>query len=125
MAIALDVSKGRADVAIINQSGTVLNGSGGYDDTRAGHDRLSEVLRDLRRQHPNARLIADVEATGGYERSWVAFFSTRTAGWTISDPKDGDRPCRHRFRVGQDDLKRSTSTAYYPDGVTTVPNAAA
>jgi transposase len=74
LAIGLDVSKGRADIVIINQSGTVLNGSGGYDDTRSGHDRLSSVLRDLRRQHPDARLIAGVEATGGYERTWVAFF---------------------------------------------------
>ena len=74
MALGLDVSKGRADIMIINQSGTELKGSGGYDDTRAGHDRLSEVLRSLRRQYPEARLIAGVEATGGYERSWVAFF---------------------------------------------------
>ena len=74
IAIGIDVSKGRADIAIINQSGTVLGGSGGYDDTRSGHDRLSSALRDLRREHPEARLIAGVEATGGYERTWVAFF---------------------------------------------------
>lgn len=74
IAIGIDVSKGRADIAIINQSGTALGGSGGYDDTRSDHDRLSSVLHDLRRQHPEARLIAGVEATGGYERTWVAFF---------------------------------------------------
>ena len=73
IAIGIDVSKGRADIAIINQSGTVLSGSGGYDDTRSGHDRLSARLRELRREHPEARLIAGVEATGGYERTWVAF----------------------------------------------------
>lgn len=74
IAIGLDVSKGRADIAIINQSGTLLAGSGGYDDTRAGHDRWSAALTALRRQYPDARLVAGVEATGGYERSWVAFF---------------------------------------------------
>jgi len=74
IAIGIDVSKGRADIAIINQSGTILKGSGGYDDTRADHDRLSAVLRELRREHPDTRLIAGVEATGGYERSWVGFF---------------------------------------------------
>lgn len=72
--IGLDVSKGRADVEIINQSGTRLAGSSGYDDTREGHDRLSVVLRDLRQRYPEAKLIAGVEATGGYERNWVAFF---------------------------------------------------
>lgn len=74
IAIGIDVSKGRADIAIINQSGTLLTGSGGYDDTRADHDRLSSVLRDLRRAHPEARIIAGLEATGSYERTWVAFF---------------------------------------------------
>lgn len=72
--IGLDVSKGRADVAIINQSGTRLTGSCGYDDTREGHNRLSTVLQDLRQRYPEAKLIAGVEATGGYERNWVAFF---------------------------------------------------
>ena len=84
IAIGIDVSKGRVDIAIINQSGTLLTGSGGYDDTRAGHDRLSSVLRDLRREHPEARLIAGVEATGGYERTWVAFFRReQQAGRTV------------------------------------------
>ena len=85
IAIGIDVSKGRADIAIINQSGTVLSGSGGYDDTRSGHDRLSARLRDLRREHPEARLIAGVEATGGYERTWVAFFQReRHAGRAVA-----------------------------------------
>lgn len=74
IAIGIDVSKGRADIIIINQSGTALSGSSVYDDTRDGHDRLSSVLRDLRRDHPDAKLIAGVEATGGYEQTWVAFF---------------------------------------------------
>jgi transposase len=74
IAFGIDASKGRADIEVYNQSGTRLSGSCGYDDTRAGHDRLSEVLRDLRRQYPEAKLIAGVEATGGYERNWVAFF---------------------------------------------------
>lgn len=74
IAIGIDASKGRADIAIINQSGTVLRGSGGYDDTWAGQDRLTTTLRELRQLHPEARLIAGVEATGGCERTWVAFF---------------------------------------------------
>lgn len=77
--IGIDVSKGRADIEIINQSGTRLAGSCGYDDTREGHDRLSAVLQDLRRRYPEAKLIAGVEATGGYERNWVAFFRREQA----------------------------------------------
>lgn len=72
--IGNDVSKGRADIAIINQSGTLLKGSGGYDDTRKGQDDFAAKLWELHRQFPEARLIAGVEATGGYERTWVKFF---------------------------------------------------
>ena len=85
IAIGIDVSKGRSDIVIINQSGTALSGSSVYDDTRDGHDRLSSVLRDLRRDHPDAKLIAGVEATGGYERTWVAFFKReQQAGRAVS-----------------------------------------
>jgi transposase len=74
ISIGVDVSKGRADVAIINQSGTMFAGSGGYDDTRSGHNLLSKVLQEIRERHPLVRFVAGVEATGGYERNWVGFF---------------------------------------------------
>lgn len=77
--IGIDVSKGRADIAFINQSGTLLNGSGAYDDTPEGHSRLQTALQELRHRHPDARLLAGVEATAGYERSWVAFFAREQA----------------------------------------------
>ena len=73
--IGIDVSKGRADIAFLNQSGTQLTGSGAYDDTHAGHTRLQAALQEVRHRHPDAQLIAGVEATAGYERSWVAFFA--------------------------------------------------
>lgn len=84
IALGIDVSKGRADIAIRNQSGTQLAGSGGYDDTQQGQERLRTVLGELHRRHPQARLIAGVEATGGYERNWVAFFQReRAAGLPV------------------------------------------
>ena len=67
-----DVSKGRMDVAIINQAQTLLDGSGSYDDTRRDHDRLGERIRLLRERHPDAEIRIGVEATGGYERNWLA-----------------------------------------------------
>lgn len=73
--IGIDVSKGRADIVFLNQSGTQLAGSGAYDDTHAGHTRLQAAIQEVRHRHPDAQLIAGVEATAGYERSWVAFFA--------------------------------------------------
>ena len=75
IAFGIDVSKGRADIVFLNQSGTQLAGSGAYDDTHAGHTRLQAEIQELRHRHPDARLIAGVEATAGYERNWVALFA--------------------------------------------------
>lgn len=74
IAIGCDVSKGRCDVAIINESGTLLAGSGGYDDNRRDHERLRRVLIDLRDANPEAEIMVGLEATGGLERNWIAFF---------------------------------------------------
>jgi transposase len=76
IAIGLDISKGRCDVAILNQSGTLLAGSGGYDDNRRDHDRLQAVLMSLREKWPEARIVVGMEATGGLELNWMAFFRT-------------------------------------------------
>jgi transposase len=46
---------------------------------------LSVVLRQLRQAHPEARLLAGVEATGGFERTWLAFFQReRAAGRSVA-----------------------------------------
>ena len=73
-AIGGDVSKGRVDVVFLNQSGTVLAGSGAYDDNHAGHVRLRDHVRALEQAHPEAEIRVGVESTGGYERNWLALF---------------------------------------------------
>lgn len=85
IAIGIDVSKGRADIAFINESGTVLAGSGGFDDTRAGHDRLEGIIQGFRLRFPDAKLIAGLESTGGHERNWLGFFrSLQSTGRQVS-----------------------------------------
>lgn len=71
-AVGADVSKGRVDVVFLNQSGTVLKGSGAYDDNHAGHVGLRDHLRALEAAHPEAEIRVGVESTGGYERNWLA-----------------------------------------------------
>lgn len=73
IAIGVDVSKGRADIAILNESRARLL-SQVYDDTAAGHDALRRELSALRDRHPGAVVLVGIEHTGGLERNWLAFF---------------------------------------------------
>lgn len=73
IAIGGDVSKGRLDIAILNESRTRLH-VGAYDDTADGHGQVAAVVEDLRRRHPGATLLVGLESTGGMERNWLAFF---------------------------------------------------
>ena len=73
IAIGVDVSKGRADIAILNESGTRLHAAV-YDDTAVGHDTLQRELTALRDRHPGAVFLVGIECTGGLERNWLAFF---------------------------------------------------
>lgn len=73
IAIGGDVSKGRLDIAILNQSQTTLF-SGVYDDTAAGHLALQQQLLALRERYPEALFLVGLESTGGLERNWLAFF---------------------------------------------------
>lgn len=73
IAIGGDVSKGRLDIVIRNESGTRLH-VGVYDDTAAGHQALRRELTAHYERHPGAVFVAGVESTGGLERNWLAFF---------------------------------------------------
>lgn len=71
IAVGCDVSKGRMDVVVLDQSGTELDGSGPYDDAYGDHLRLRGLLRSLVERHPLAEIRVAVESTGGYERNWL------------------------------------------------------
>lgn len=73
IAIGCDSSKGRIDVEIRNDHGTVLH-TGAYDDTPDGHDALRRAVDDLRDRFPTATILVGIESTGGMERNWLAFF---------------------------------------------------
>ena len=65
-----DVSKGYADFCFLNESGTELSQSARYDDTAAGHGKLSSALKHLSKEQPVSVLVG-VESTGGYEENWL------------------------------------------------------
>ncbi|MFZ4779922.1 MAG: IS110 family transposase [Terrimicrobiaceae bacterium] len=69
--IGIDVSKGYADFAILNQSGTWLPFDDRLDDSRGGHDRLLAHIRELISRLGETTIIIGIEATGGLERNWM------------------------------------------------------
>jgi len=73
IAIGGDVSKGRLDIVICNESGTRLH-AGVYDDTAAGHQAVQREVTVLRERYPGAVFLVGLESTGGLERNWLAFF---------------------------------------------------
>ncbi len=73
IAIGCDSSKGRIDVEIRNEHGTVLH-LGAFDDSPDDHLALRRVVDDLRERFPASMFLVGIESTGGMERNWLAFF---------------------------------------------------
>lgn len=70
--VGIDVSKGYSDFVILNQSLQVITKPVQFDDTRNGHQRLTEWLGRCMKTHNLDRLYAGVESTGGFEDNWYA-----------------------------------------------------
>ena len=68
--MGIDVSKGYADFTILNQNKEVVEENFQLDDTFEGHNQLFKILSDFYLQHPDSKLFAAVESTGGYENNW-------------------------------------------------------
>lgn len=65
-----DVSKGYADLTILDQKKEVVEDNFQLDDTFEGHNQLFKILSNFCVQHPEPKLFAAVESTGGYENNW-------------------------------------------------------
>ena len=72
--IGNDASKGYADVAFLNESGTFLPEGRRFDDTAEGHNQLRERIMMLKEKNDGGEFVVGIEATGGFERNWLKFF---------------------------------------------------
>ena len=68
--LGVDVSKGYADLVILDGNKQVVEENFQLDDTFDGHCRLYEILCRFFANHPQYMLYAAVESTGGYENNW-------------------------------------------------------
>ncbi len=68
--LGIDVSKGYADLVIMDEHKLTIEENFQLDDTFKGHCHLHEILDLFFKSHPDSVLYAAVESTGGYENNW-------------------------------------------------------
>jgi transposase len=68
--LGVDVSKGYADFVILNDKKQPIEQNFQLDDTFVGHGCLYQRLLRFFDDHPDSKLYAAVESTGGYENNW-------------------------------------------------------
>jgi transposase len=74
LSLGVDVSKGYADCCFLNEAGSVLLGTGRFDDTPDGHAAVLQHLNTLAARYPEATWQIGLESTGGLERNWLRLF---------------------------------------------------
>lgn len=68
--MGLDVSKGYADIIMMDSEKKIAEESFQLDDTSAGHRELKIRLKIFFAEKPEAVVYVAVESTGGYENNW-------------------------------------------------------
>lgn len=77
--LGVDVSKGYADVAVLDETGKPHGPMQQYLDIPSGHEGLSRQVDSLLQTAGVTQVLAAVESTGGYENNWMALFSRLSA----------------------------------------------
>jgi transposase len=73
--LGIDVSKGYADFIILDKNKKLVEDNFQLDDTFEGHNQLYKVISGFLAKHPDSKIFAAVESTGGYENNWLKFLS--------------------------------------------------
>jgi transposase len=98
-----DVSKGYADFVILDSKKQPVEENFQLDDTHLGHSQLHKQLVDFFAQHPNAKLHAAVESTGGYENNWHSTLFKFQGSLNIETARLNPEGVHHHSKA---DLKR-------------------
>ena len=69
--MGIDVSKGYADIAVLEESGGACSCGGRHDDTPDGHKAVKGILEKLLGSEEEVSVVAGVESSGGLERNWL------------------------------------------------------
>lgn len=72
--LGIDASKGYSDFILLNTSFEALSKPIQFDDTRKGHQGVTNWLDRCISKHKLTQIHAAVESTGGFENNWHALF---------------------------------------------------
>ena len=72
--LGVDVSKGYADMQMVNEAGSLLPMVNRVDDTAEGHEKVRRHLQEQDKIREEVHYVIGVEDSGGLERNWVRFF---------------------------------------------------
>lgn len=101
--LGVDVSKGYADLVLLDEHKGIVEKDFQLDDTFKGHTRLVNFIRDFFEIHPDATILAAVESTGGYENNWLDTLQKLTGKWNIFAARLNPKGVHHHSKAG---LKR-------------------
>lgn len=114
--IGVDISKGYADFCIVDDGGQVRY-EFTLDDTRRGHERLTELLYELTSRLSDENVLVGVEATGGLELNWVSMLQNLAADLPITiyqiNPYVLRKFVEQQLHVGKTDRSSAKSTAEF------------
>ena len=80
--LGIDVSKGYADLVLIDNTKSVVEQSFRLDDTAKGHKRLGEQI-DKWLASGLETILCGVESTGGYENNWYNYLQGLGSGKAV------------------------------------------
>ena len=111
--VGLDVSKGYADVILLDSFKRPVERSFQIDDNKEGHGKLESYLDQKSKE--DYQLICGVENTGGYEQNWVNMLKQlRKENASVEIYKLNPKAVKHQM---QSLLKRTVTDAVSAEGI--------
>jgi transposase len=98
--LGIDVSKGYADLVLLDEHKTVVEKNFQLDDTFQGHHLLFIFVQDFFSTYPDATLYAAVESTGGYENNWLNTLQNFQAHFNIFAGRLNPKGVHHHSIAG-------------------------
>ncbi len=99
--LGADVSKGYADIAVIDITGKEVCRPKKYYDTPDGHAALQKQIEALLATPGVTGILAATESTGGYENNWMSLFSRlHGAGFPLQSARLNPRQTCNYGKMG-------------------------